>query len=733
MNRIALIAFATLGTLSIARAQSDSPKVTYSTVAIPVSRALDEISKQAGYRLSASPQVAGEVVILSLRDVPLDDVKTQIAKACSARWEAVQGGEMLVADVVLRRQEEQKERAEYAEALAKSLKQLTDALNPPKAQPGAKPDPAANRQFPMFGGMGASGKAVIQLAQTIGANTLATIEPKSRVVFSTTPTRMQRPFPRQIGGILSVLVTEYNKEAAVKQKVRAENPREEDPREKAMRQFFGMDEEDKVIEGVPTKAILICTREQMMGGLSLNLKVYNDQGKVVISGNQMLMAGESLFGGAMDFEFGPDGLPKPKPAATAPAGEKAIEFSANVKELMSMSNIATMSSSPAKMGEELKMKLLQPDQYDPLSFMHSEALLATAKQRGKNLVAVLPDKMDSFMGMMMPKSDGLTPTAYLDSIKSVVTVSADSPVILVRPLKPAKSRRERIDRLALGKFLRAVDAKGSVTLDDLAEYAQHSNSPMEDTSAMMYFMIFAPNAVQSGMGGMVNWEMLRFYGASPMAQRQNLANGGRVPFGQLNPAQSAAVRQMLFGPDTGLTSENPNREKPVFELPSFVRNAIMRELGGDFRSEPTEIMPNGLPPQGFVQLNLVQDNIVKPTGNVPAMFGNAALGADELAMLKMFKEMPGMEQVATMMPNIEEVRIGERSVYEFRFTVAPGVYQEESLNDDRINSKSPVVKMANLPAAFAKRIDDRLAAFKKLPFFDPAFMNPQRGTPPPLN
>ena len=733
MNRIALIAFAAIGILSHAQAQTEAPKITYSTVAVPIGRALEEISRQAGYKLSASPQVGHDIVVLSLQAMPLDQVKIQIAKACSARWEEIQGGEMLVVDTVLRRQEEQKERAEYAESLGKSLKQLIDSLNPPKPEPGAKQDPNINRQISMFGGQGAAGKAVIQLAQMIGVNTLASIEADGRVVFSTTPTRMQRAFPGNTSRIMAQLVSEYNKEAAIRQKARAENPKVEDPREKQMREFFGIGLEDQPVEGIPTKAILICSRQTLLGGLTLQLKVYNDQGKSVISGNQMLAAGETLFGGALDMEFGPDGLPKPKPPTTPPANEKAIEFSAPVKELMTMSNIMTMSQSSAKMSEALKTMLLNPEQYDPLSFVHSESLLSTAKQRGKNLIALLPDRMDSFMGMMMPKPDGLTPTAYLDSIKSVVTVSADTPTLLIRPAKPARARSQRIDRASLGKFLRAVDSKGSVLLDDLAEYAQNSNSPMEDTSAMMYFMVFAPNAIQSGMGGMVNWNMLRFYGALAPMQRQNLLNGGRLPFGQFNPAQSAAVRQMLFGPDTGLTAADPNKEKPVFELPSFVRTMIMREIGGDFRTEPTEVMPNGLPPQGFVQLTLTQDNIVKPTGNVPAMFGNAALGADELAMLKMFKEMPGMEQVASMMPNFDEVRLGERSVYEFMFTVAPGVSQEETLNDDRMTSKSPVVKMANLPANFVKRIDEKLAAFKKLPFFDPAFMNPNRGTPPPLN
>jgi len=55
----------------------------------------------------------------------------------------------------------------------------------------------------------------------------------------------------------------------------------------------------------------------------------------------------------------------------------------------------------------------------------------------------------------------------------------------------------------------------------------------------------------------------------------------------------------------------------------------------------------------------------------------------------------------------------------------------KSLNDDRISGKSPVVKMANLPAEFAKKIDEKVAMFKKIPFFDPSFFQGGAGGAPP--
>lgn len=741
MNSRSILLAMVLGLSTIGIGQSASPKITYTTVAVPVGVALSEISKQAGMRLTVSPQVASEIVVVSFKGVSLDDVKTQIAKVCSAKWEIADGGEMLVPDLVQRRQEEQKEKAETTAAIAKELKTMVESLNPPKRDPKAKVDPEeAEMEQMMFRSGGAANKAVIKLAAAIGAVNFAAMDGKTRVVYSTNPTRMQRAMVGNYNVILGQLVTEYNAELVQKQKDKANNPREENAQTKRMQemmQMFGMSDEDDdtPIEGTPSKAILVCSRQQLMGGITLQLKVFNEKGKVIIRGSHMISTGGGMFdpGDLEDLEFGPDGLPKQKPQTKADAGEKPIVFSDSTKELGEMSNFMTMGTNTKKMSEELRMKLLNPDQYDPLSFSHSEALLALAAQKGKPLVACLPDKMESYIGMFMPKKEALTPSAYVQSISSVAFVSTDGPFVYVKPAESAKSRRERIDRVALGMFLRAVENRGSVALDDLAAYAQKSNSPMEDSLAMTYFMVFAPNAIQSGMGGQVSWDMLRFYGGLSTLQKKNMAEGGRLGFNQLNPIQTSALRQMAFGPETALIVDNPNAKKPDFELPSFMRGAMFGALGNDYRSEPTELMPNGLPGDGFVELKLTQDSIAKPTGSIPAMFGNAVMGADELAMLKMFKDMPGMEQLSGMMPTIDEVRLGERSVYDFKFIFGQGVTMDKSLNDDRMSSKSPVVKMANLPADFSKKIEDRLVAFKKLPFFDPAFFQGGGGggVPPP--
>jgi len=200
---------------------------------------------------------------------------------------------------------------------------------------------------------------------------------------------------------------------------------------------------------------------------------------------------------------------------------------------------------------------------------------------------------------------------------------------------------------------------------------------------------------------------------------------------QLTPAQREAVTRLAFGPSPDLHVQDGKAKEDELGFMKMMRRYMGESRNSDYRTEPTEAMPNGLPSDGFVELKFRSEPVAKMAGDVPSFLGGAALGADELAMFKLFKEDPNMAQASAMMPQIDQLHLGQREVYDFRFTVAPRVYMEKSLHDDKVTDKSPIVKVANLPADFQKQIDQRLAALKKLPFFDPAFMGGNRGAVPP--
>jgi len=752
MNRKPTFISLALALVATAISQNASPKITYTSVAVPVNRALTEIGKQASLHLEAVPAISSEVLILRVKDVPLDELMKRIATTTSGEWQPIDGGYRLIPNNLVRRQEEQTEKNAYVAGLSKTLGELVKSLNPPpppkntgtKTKGKGEDDAAAEEMAAQFG-FGASqtpaGKAVIKLMQGIGVQNLASIDEKSRIVYSTNPTRMQRALPGNWNAVLTQLVTEHNTYATKLQKEKAENAVnavEETEQMKKLKEMFGNFEDDmKPIEGTPTKAILVCSRQQLFGGLSIVLKVYNEKGQVIITGEQTLASVDSDFSQLVQEKVA-EAKGEKKPTQT-PVAEKPIEFSATTKEFQASTNFMTMATGGSKLSDELKVKLLNPEMYDPLSFADSEALIEIANRRNEQLVADLPDEMQSIFGMAISTTGGgeggasknVTPTAYLAQIKNNVAVTEADGWLTAKAVKPAEARRKRFDRAALGQFIRAADAKGAISLDDLAAYALKADSPMENQGPMMYIIMFAPNAMQSGLQGATDWDMLRFYGALSPTSKKMLVDGGRLPFSQLNPTQAAALRQMAFGPNESLTLDE-DEKKGDTGLPKIWKSMFMRAAGGDYRTEPTEVMPNGLPAEGFVTLNFTNEHVAKATGNVPAMMANATLGADELALFKFMSESESMQQFSAMMPKIEEVKLGKREVYDFKFIVAQGVSMSQSLNNDSFDSRQGSVKMTNLPDDFQKQIQERMAVIKKLPFFDPAIFGGGKQAVPPL-
>jgi hypothetical protein len=148
--------------------------------------------------------------------------------------------------------------------------------------------------------------------------------------------------------------------------------------------------------------------------------------------------------------------------------------------------------------------------------------------------------------------------------------------------------------------------------------------------------------------------------------------------------------------------------------------SMSRFTGGndnDYRTEPTEIMPNGLPSDGFVSVNFSSEPVAQPQTMSTDLGRGSVLGPMELGMFKYFKEDPNMAQIGGQMPTFDDMKVGTRSIYDFSFNVAPQVSQKGSLHDDKIAKDAQTFKMGSLPSDFQKRIDDFAAMMKKNPLW----------------
>ena len=747
--------------------QDPSIQVTYSTKAARTSVVLKELSQTTKLNLVASPQTENDVLVISVKDVPLADLMARIATVTSGQWKQDGTTYRLIADAKTRKTEEQTDLAERVADIRKAIqsrvdqqkksaelmqkmiaeneKKLAAAKKDAKVKTKESDDDDVNFQEGMM--ETPEDQAITSILQSIDPSILASLEDGDRVVFSTDPTHTQRGLSSDVTEIVNTLIQKHNSAILGTQGNAIDDSD----------QFKGMDEaQANLIRqmmkkqtskiGQVSKALFIAsvTNSMIYTQFQLELRLYDPKGGVAFTANSFLSADGSMFG---NMALPPDSISAVSSsgssdgdaavlesrtttisanAAPKPQGKSTpIEYSPDSQELAKAGKGMGIGAGQYTMhfSQDLRQKLFLPNQYDPLSFIETDELMMYAKSKGKPLVANLPDNVSSIFSMLGTQGAD-TLEAYADTLKKGKTIVAleDSAYTLIRPTHPYRARVARLDRNALTNLLQATADKGIPSLDELSAYATVAPNPMSGGIGMGYLMMFVPGTVQMGMDGLTSWDMLRFYGQLPSETRNTLANGGKVTIGSLTAGQRASLERMTYGSSSHLSVDDPQR-KSDDETPSWMKLA-MGSNSIDYRDEPTEIVPNGLPNDGFLDLKGTNEPFAAPVATpdsmVMAMLG--VLGPDELALFKMLRSTKGAEAFSNMFPKFGKLRIGDRSVLNFTFHVAPQVSLKQTLKDHHLDKNSTVVSEDTLPADLQKKISEREEAMKKSPFGNLASM-----------
>ncbi len=731
-----LLCLVVLAGSSWASAQDANLKITFSSPAARLDKELADVGKLASVALATSPDMAQEIVLIHVKDMPLQTLMAKIAFVTSGRWTTEGTGYRLVVDSEARRGEAIASRAGRMKKIDESIKKLAETIEKKPNLTAANIGDGQTHGTASFGMTGAglnlggdespAGRALIRILKLMGSGPFAAIENGGRAVWATNSNRSQGPLPGGSSGVIQTLVIEQRvlAESAAKNKKPETETGEEGEMAKQMREMFGVDTDamTKQLDGPPAKVLLIASRDSILGGISVSLLLYDTNGKVLLSARQNLSAGGGFLN-IGDLQAIPDQMKK----RAKPVEGKEILLSKLSSEMQAVRSTSGMNpaSLDAKIPDDLRKIMLKPDERDPLSFADSEATIALAESKGEGVVAELPDSLLQFnIGGGQEK---LTLTSFDEKLRKSALISDADGVMVVKPIDPYMERKTRVDRVALGQFVRIVSGKEFAGLDDLAQYALKNPSPFETPASTSYFITFSPDVLQSGMGGRSDWDMLRLYATLTPDARNGLARGGVMPLGNLTPQQTGYATRLLFGANAHLEVEDPNAKKS--DTPEFMQAALaMFKMPSDFRSEPTEAMPDGFPRRGVLTMNLSVEPVAKSTSQ--GMMGMAPLGLDELSMIKFFKESPQFAQMQAYMPNLNELRIGSRSIYHFKFHVAQGVTDSQTLMDNTMARDAATVPLSSLPDEMQKQLNARIEALKKLPFFNPAMFGGGR-TPPP--
>ena len=689
--------------------------ITLTMRATPLPNVLAELGKQTGELLESTPQFENEVVLVRVNGLPAEAVLSAIASATAGKWEKTARGRRLVPDSAARTKQEREALDAKVESFRKQIKEMGAEATASKESAGAAPGEAATVEVAPASRSNyiSSSKIFAELLNGVNPRTLASVPVGGRVVFSTQPTQMQGQLGANASQVIAALVAQHNEEVKGRANAAAETAGNGEPEMPAfMRQF--VDRYTKPIASV-SKANLVYVRN-LAEFAQVSLEIYDEKGQTAYNAQQMLGDGFRAFGS--------DEPEKPTTGPSTP-----IELSPESSAIRGMqpdfrNGQVVAGKRPAT---DVLARLRNVTATDPLSLFPTDKLLGWATAKKKNIVAVLPDTM------LAQTFGGPAAAATVEDVQrelsraQTLRVIENGGITIASPADPVESRRNRVNRRALNVLLEANAQKGIAGLLDISEFAKTSPSPTENGVLQVYSIAFLPELITLATIDGANWDGVRLFGSLGVLPRKALADGKSIPFSSLVGAQLLPV---LFGANARPVSETAGEG---------MMESMMAMMGGGsdgYKSEVTELMPNGIPNAGNLSAAVAEEFYATEAGEGDAsgVSMQRPLGADELALYRLYTQDKSMAAMSAFMPKLKRLKVGKRSRWTLSFRISEDRVIRQTLYDHRLQGGA-IVSGDSLPAEFEAEVAKKLAELKKSPLGSLGEMMRRggQGGPPPVN
>jgi hypothetical protein len=183
-----------------------SKKVTLEEPASLAGKCIADLAKISGVPMFADDDVNREVLLVSVKDVPLGELMKRVAKVSSARWVVGAHSYNLVPDTEMREHQEQKRLADRAANLSQWFQR--------QQSPKKDESPSSTREEMVASSIGMASEGdthfVVQSLKGVDMRHLASIDGDHRLVLSSKPTAMQSPFPSFDQAALNALIEAHN-------------------------------------------------------------------------------------------------------------------------------------------------------------------------------------------------------------------------------------------------------------------------------------------------------------------------------------------------------------------------------------------------------------------------------------------------------------------------------------------------------------------------------------------
>ena len=237
-------------------------------------------------------------------------------------------------------------------------------------------------------------------------------------------------------------------------------------------------------------------------------------------------------------------------------------------------------------------EVLDPSKVEPLSTIPSDVLRAYARQRGKSLVALVPDALAGWIERHAREGHE-TLRQYLTAYEFVENceVIEQEGVLLLKPRWSSYGWGQRLDRQAMSRWLQQVRQRGYPNLDDrLALLKMYEPIKRNAAVFFLYLEMVLPEESIPGYG----WQ-IRFLNSLTQQQIDRLRAGELFTLAALSPAQRERLMHDIY-----------HSEARVYTLAHVepeeysAREKIGRLL--DRVNLPHVFYPDGLPPNAVIRI-----------------------------------------------------------------------------------------------------------------------------------
>ncbi len=698
---------------------SQKPTITFKSNFEPLGRVVERLSSETSIPMAAFGDLKAYPVYVNVKDVQVNDLLDRLAKVSGGEWEKKDGNYYLIAPQTLRNDQAKAGDADLIAAIEATISQPA-----PKKKSQAdfekmgkemEKDPQNAQNMTkmigeIFGQMFQADEGTMELLKVIGSKDLSSIVDGRRVVLSSTPNPMQVLMPsKAITAIKNHL-----------KKLAAEAPKAKDGGDKEgfdfMSMFGGQSiKHPELVNQVQTIQAVFQIAQRKT--LTVELSAYTADGVGVYSRTvQMPIVNPEEARPKVQGETKLDVAKVARDYAQALEDGKEIDpflgmimnAQSGIAGAISMfasadSPLSQPPKTPQAISASMRQLMTEPDKNEPLSFLLGP-LLDSEAAHGKNIVALPSDDVIQTLAthLLLPNA---TVEGVLDEIDRTMTekVSQDGTWEIMEASSPLELRSAFCKRDALSNLIKSGLTRGYVNLDDCSRFAT-----VQDTargSEILALPLITAVFHTSDMGSATaltnaGFDSLKLYATLTDFQKQALAAKRPVPLASLTPAQSNILARMVYHGMMPPMKSSSEMEQMFGEdtegggmaglagLGMAMAGPLMSAFGmGDVQmdSERTNLLPNGIPVVGSLQLKTIDMESVMATDTAT---GNNMITMPELLGV-MNSDIPGM---GSMKRSFDQYKLAKQKSYLLYFQLGKNASYFTSLYDVWVDDSKTYTK-----------------------------------------